>query len=148
MKKIISFIKNNENKLLILLGSDKDPEFHESFWYTVTGAKEEQDDTLVDTVKREVKEETNLDVINIKYLNWILKYTSLGCECEEYVYISEVSDIQSIDLNEEHIDYRWCDFNEYINTIKWYGDKGLLRRVLQAALAELLYLDEETITSM
>lgn len=36
MKKICTFVINEENKILLLLGSDKDPQFHRSFWYVVT----------------------------------------------------------------------------------------------------------------
>ena len=55
MKKICTFVINKENKILLLLGSDKDPQFHRSFWYVVTGGCEDSDDTIEDTVKREVK---------------------------------------------------------------------------------------------
>ena len=90
MKKICTFVINKENKILLLLGSDKDPQFHRSFWYVVTGGCEDYDDTIEDTVKREVKEETGLNVKENIYLNWIFKYESLGVECEEYVYASFV----------------------------------------------------------
>lgn len=37
MDKIFTFVVNEENKILLLLGSDKDPQYHKSFWYVVTG---------------------------------------------------------------------------------------------------------------
>ena len=92
MKKICTFVINKENKILSLLGSDKDPQFHRSFWYVVTGGCEDYDDNIEDTVKREVKEETGLYVKENIYLNWIFKYESLGVECEEYVYASFVDE--------------------------------------------------------
>lgn len=69
MRKILSFIINDKNEFLLLLGSDKDPQFKKSFWYVVTGGCENEDLNLKDTVKREIKEETNLDVIDSVYLN-------------------------------------------------------------------------------
>ena len=64
MEKILTFIVKNK-KLLLLLGSDKDPQFHESFWYVVTGACEQEDSSLEATVKREVQEETGLNLTKV-----------------------------------------------------------------------------------
>lgn len=64
IQKILTIVKK-ENKFLLLKGSDNDPQFHKSFWYVVTGSTEDCDNTLVDTVKREIKEETNLELKNI-----------------------------------------------------------------------------------
>lgn len=148
MKKILVFIKNEKNQLLALKGSDKDPQFHESFWYTVTGAKEEIDKTLIETVKRELKEETNLEAKAILYLNWILKYESLQQYCEEYVYICEVKEDRNIVLNEENLDYKYLTLKEFIDKIKWYGDKTVLEKVLDKALKWENYFAQETITEM
>ena len=53
LEKILSFIIK-DNKLLLLLGSENDPQFHDSFWYVVTGGVEKQDKNLYNTVKREI----------------------------------------------------------------------------------------------
>lgn len=148
MKKILVFIKNNENELLLLRGSEHDPQFHESFWYTVTGSEEDVDKSLTDTVKREVKEETNLDVKNVCYLNWILKYNSLGQDCEEYVFICDLEREFTIVLNEENIEYKWCGLYDFVYTIKWHGDKAVLKKVLELALKNKPFFDEEKITNM
>ena len=92
MDKIFTIFVNKENKLLLLRGSPNDPQFHRSFWYAVTGGREDFDKSLKDTVRREIKEETNLDAIKIKYLNWIFKYYSLGELCTEYVFITWVEE--------------------------------------------------------
>jgi len=129
MEKILTFIINN-NKLLLLLGSDKDPQFYESFWYVVTGSVEKEDETLFDTVKREVKEETNLDLNEIIDLNWACEYESLGNHCIEHIFISYTNH-NNIILNEENIDYKWCDLDEFISLIKWYYDKDELKNILK-----------------
>lgn len=125
MEKILTFIVNKENKLLLLHGNDTDPQFHESFWYVVTGAKEKEDNVLEDTVKREIKEETNLDIIKIIDLNWIFEYDSLGDYCIEHAFITYVLDGEII-LNEENYEYKWCDFDNFIKEVKWFYDKGEL----------------------
>ena len=79
MDKILAFIVNENNKILLLKGNDNDPQFKKSFWYVVTGGCEKYDLNREDTVKREVKEETGITKMKeIFYLNWIFKYNSLG----------------------------------------------------------------------
>lgn len=129
MEKILTFIINKDNKLLLLLGSSNDPQFHKSFWYTVTGAKEDFDDDLFNAVKREVKEETNLSVNKIIDTNITYNYYSLGMNCNEHVFISYV-DNNDIILNEENISYKWCFLDEYVNSIYWHYDKKDLLKLL------------------
>lgn len=145
MNKILTFIVNEDNKLLLLKGSPENPQFKKSFWYVVTGECEKEDKTLVDTVIREIIEETGIKKVNeIKYLNWILKYNSLGEECTEYAYITFVKS-EKIVLNEENIDYKWCDLEEFINKIYWFSDKEILIKVLKLALEKKVYFTEEFI---
>ena len=138
MKKILTFIKNKDNKLLLLHNNPEDPIHGGDIWYTVTGGVEEYDKSLEDAVIREVKEETNLDVINNKYLDINYTYTSRqGIECIEYVFISIVED-GNIILNEENIGYKWLNINDYIEEIYWYYNKEDLRILLEKALKEVL----------
>ena len=39
-EKILTFIINENNEFLLLKTSDKDLQFHKSFWYVVTGSYE------------------------------------------------------------------------------------------------------------
>ena len=134
MKKILTFIKNKDNKLLLLHNNPEDPIHGGDIWYTVTGGVEVYDKSLEDAVIREVKEETNLDVINTKYLDINYTYTSRqGIECIEYVFISLVED-GNIILNEESIEYKWLNINDYIEEIYWYGNKEDLRKTLEKNL--------------
>ena len=144
MDKILTFIVNEYNQILLLKGSKNDPQFKKSFWYVVTGGCEECDLNKEETVKREVKEETGLLTNNNIYLNWILEYESLGTDCREYVYISFVNK-KNLILNEEHIDYKWCKFDEFIEQINWFGDKEILEKVLSLAIKkQIFFKDEQT----
>lgn len=139
-KKILSFIVNN-NRLLLLKNNSVDPKHGGDFWYTVTGGfnSKETDSKIV--CKREIKEETNLDVEECIYLNLILNYTHDGINCYEYVHISFVNNTDNIILDEkENVDYRWCNIDEYIDNIKWYGDLELLKQILKLAINKELYL--------
>ena len=91
MEKILTFIIQN-SKLLLLLGSNEDPQFKKSFWYVITGGVEKTDNDLYDAVKREVKEETNLGLNKIIDLNLIFEYESLGEHCIEHAFISHTND--------------------------------------------------------
>ena len=128
-KKILTFIVNGNNKFLLLKGSENDPQFQKSFWYVVTGSCEKYDKNMIDTVKREVKEETNLDVIEVNYLDKIFYYKSLGKNCIEYVYLSKVK-TGNVILNEESVEFKWCDFDEFVNLINWFEDKSELVKLL------------------
>lgn len=129
MEKILTFIIK-EDKILLLYGNDTDPQFHESFWYTVTGGVESFDDDLLSAVKREVFEETGLITNKIIDLNVIYEYESLGEHCIEHAFISYV-DIDKVKLNEENIDYLWCSLDEFIDRIKWYYDKKELYSIIK-----------------
>lgn len=142
MEKILTFIVNEYNEILLLKGSRDDLQFKKSFWYVVTGGCEDFDLNREETVKREVMEETGLITNYILYLNWILEYESLGLKCREYVYISFVNK-DDIILNEENIDYKWCDFNEFIEKINWFGDKEKLKMVLNSAMEKKIFLENE-----
>lgn len=142
MDKILTFIVNEYNEILLLKGSINDPQFKKSFWYTVTGGCEDFDLNREKTVKREVIEETGLITNQNLYLNWILEYESLGLKCDEYVYISFVNK-DDIILNEENIDYKWCNFNEFIEKINWFSNKEKLKKVLNAAMKGQVFLEVE-----
>lgn len=142
MEKILTFIVNEYNEILLLKGSENDPQFKKSFWYVVTGGCEKCDLNKEGTVKREVKEETGLITNNNIYLNWILEYESLGTQCREYVYISFVNK-ETIILNEESIDYKWCEFEDFIQQITWFGDKEILEKVLGLAIKKQMFFKEE-----
>lgn len=144
MNKILSFIVNEENELLLLKGSLDDPQFKKSLWYVVTGGCEDVDGTKEDTVRREIKEETGLNAQKILYLNWIFKYNSLGTKCTEYAYITFVKK-SNIILNEENIGYKWCTIDKFIDKVDWFGDKHTLKNVLEKALKNKLFFNVEKI---
>ncbi len=144
MDKILTFIVNENDEILLLKGNKNDPQFNTSFWYVVTGGCEKYDLNREDAVQREVMEETGLLTHKNIYLNWILEYESLGSQCREYVYISFVKK-GNIILNEENIDYKWCSFEEFIEQINWFENKTILKKVLRSAIkGQVLFKKEKT----
>ena len=143
MQKVLTFIVNEKKELLLLHNNPINPIHGGDIWYTVTGGVEDYDVSLEAAVKREVKEETNLDVIDIMYLNNKYTFTSRsGMECIEYVFISFIKSGDII-LNEESIGYKWLNINNYVDEIFWYGNKEELRKLLEMGLNKKLYYINE-----
>ena len=69
---------------------------------------------LTNTLKREVKEEVNLEIKNIRYL---LDLAFIRPDGVPVVVLSYYCDWQSgeVELNEENIDYKWVSFKEAKN---------------------------------
>jgi len=141
-KKILSFIINENNQLLLLRNNPEDPIHGGDIWYTVTGGFDDNETDGKEVVIREIKEETNLDVKEAIYLNWIFSYNFNDVDCIEYAYISFVENGDII-LNEESIDYKWCSLDEFINETTWFGDVSMLRNVLTYAMSKKIYFDTE-----
>lgn len=142
MNKILTFIVNKDNKILLLHNNYEDLSHGGDIWYTVTGAVEDYDKDIINAVKREVKEETNIDIKESIYQNVKLKYTNRNIDCTEYVYVSYI-DKYDIKLNEEWIDYKWLNIDEFISSCHWYYEKEVLKNILSKALNKELYYKEE-----
>lgn len=138
LKKILSFVCNND-KFLTLRNNPKDPKHGGDFWFVVTGAVE-SGESYDEAVRREVKEETNLNTIDIFPLNWGSIYTWRGKDCEEHNFVSFVKSGKIV-LNEEHIEYAWLEPGDFIKKIRWEGDKKKLQKILKKALKKKPYFE-------
>lgn len=142
--KILSFVVNEDSKLFLRRNNPVDPAHGGDIWFVISGRIEKDDTDRNQTVIREIKEETNLDVKETMYLNWIFKYTFNNIDCIEYVYISFVQNGE-VQLNEESIDYKWCNIDEFLNQVKWFGNKEILQKVLKEAINKKTYFKDEII---
>ena len=148
MKKILSFIVDRNKQILLLRNNPVDCKHGGDFWYTVTGGFEPGEKNGALVCKREIKEETNLDVIECIYLNLVFKYITNNIKCDEYVYVSFVDSADNLILDkEENIDYEWCSFEEVVKKIRWCGDLEQFPKLLKSAINKELFLGEETIVS-
>lgn len=69
---------------------------------------------------------------------------SLGRKCIEYAFITYVNN-GTIILNEENSDYEWYNIDKFIEKIDWFGDKNILKLVLNSAMDGELYFKNEHI---
>jgi 8-oxo-dGTP pyrophosphatase MutT (NUDIX family) len=134
-KKILAFIYSKEKKKFLILKTNGDePEKHgESHWFTTTGSVE-KNESHEEAVKREIKEETNLDVKEIYNLKWGGRYNWQNQIHEELYFIAFVnSDKLNLD-KVEVIDFRWLDTDKFAELLDWDGNKGELKSVLKLGL--------------
>lgn len=141
-KKILAFVCNGE-KFLLLRNNSKDSAHGGDYWFTVTGSVE-ANESIEHAVRREVKEETNLDVSEIFYLKWGSVYSWGGKDHSENNFLSFVKKGKVI-LNEEHVDSEWLNLDDFIKKITWDLNKEELRNVLQKAIKRELFFKKEKI---
>jgi 8-oxo-dGTP diphosphatase len=111
IKIMASAIIIKDGKLLLLRRS-KGEKFLSGYWTIVGGKFEEKDLTLEEAVKREVKEETNLDITVIKPIDvgsyW--RTDKPGLREVEIAYLCVPSMVNNIILNpQEHDSFVWVD---------------------------------------
>ena len=127
-KKIIAFVYDGE-KFLILRNNSKDPAHGGDYWFTVTGSVEKNENEI-EAVKREIKEETNLDVKDIVDLNWASIYSWDGEDHKEKNFSAFVKKGR-IMLSQEHVAFEWLELDDFVERINWSSDKKMLKKVLK-----------------
>ena len=128
--KILAFITNG-HKFLALRNNSEDIANGSDYWFVVTGSVEEE--SFEDAVKREVKEETSLDVKKILNLNTSSVYEWSGEKFHEYNYLAFVTN-DKVRLNEEHTEFKWLDLEDFLNMIRWDDDKAVLKKILKSKM--------------
>ena len=97
----------NTDKVLLLLRSDIGDE--PNTWSLVSGTIEPTE-RILDGIEREVKEEINIDPNYITY-KFKHKEVSHTKNLDFYYYEGYVEREFKPTLNNEHLDYVWCDLN-------------------------------------
>jgi 8-oxo-dGTP pyrophosphatase MutT (NUDIX family) len=99
--------------------------------YVITGGVEEYDKSIEAAALREVSEEIGIESNNIISLDYTIHYTDhiTHKDHAEHCYGVRVGD-EPIVLNFEHIDYKWLNKNDFMNTIWWDYDKKILEGMI------------------
>lgn len=125
----------NDGKVLILQNAEDDPkEYARGKWESPGGFIEEHDGHRKDAVKREVKEETSIDVEVVEKLESI-SVTIDGDTSTAHYYLCH-SDSQEIELSDEHQNYRWIEPGE-ARGVDWYYYSSYMIPVLERLAGEL-----------
>lgn len=111
-----------DNKVLLLKRGDTAPWMPNK--YCLVGGGVDKNESLIDAVIRETKEEIDHDLIGKDILSYNISYNDKYIKT---VFVCLVDDIK-INLNYEHSEYKWADFNE---CLKLYRKKLLVPRLIR-----------------
>jgi len=121
---IIIYKMNGDELVFLLLKRNKDKG---GFWTAVNGTLE-QDESIEECRVRELFEETQIK----KVLNWSHQIYKFNFEYRErimtvLVFSAQVDKDQEIIINEEHTEYKWLNFTEALELLKFDDDKKALQ---------------------
>ena len=119
MRKTTLIYIEQDDKYLMLHRNKKKNDINKDKWIGVGGHVEENE-TVDECVVREVKEETNLDLISFKLHGEVL-FVLNGYEELMYVYTSKEFKGVLKECNEGTLE--WINKNEVLNLPIWEGDK-------------------------
>jgi 8-oxo-dGTP pyrophosphatase MutT (NUDIX family) len=90
----------------------------------------DNDDILINSLKREIKEETNLEVGDICVINAASAFSEKkGSFIIVIGYVCRAINENDLKLSEEHVDYRWVAKDEFLK-LDIGDDGGLLEAIM------------------
>lgn len=108
---VTAVIRNTEGKYLVLKRSEREIAFPGLFCFP--GGKVEGDDTVEETLRKEIAEEAGLQMKPRKFL---LKDTSFirpdGQTVKVFTYLCEVEDAGHVTISDDFTEYRWVTPDE------------------------------------
>ena len=108
-----AFIFNDNDELFLMKG------VHYQNEYLCPGGHVELNESLVDALKREIKEETNMDLANVEFISIsedVKLGKKIGKKDDHHVYINYKAKVKSdkkIKLNDEATEYTWKSIDEW-----------------------------------
>ena len=115
-------LKRNKNKL------------YEHLWQGVAG-KIEKDEKAWETAVRELKEETGLAPKKMFVADHVSRFYEKHKGRMNLVPVFGIEvDSKDVTISDEHIDYKWLDFEEAFDTLIWNGQKKGLQTVYNMLL--------------
>ena len=112
----------------LLLKRNKD-KLYEHLWQGVAG-KIEGDETAFEAAIRELKEETSLEPVRMFVADYVSRFYESHQDRINLVPVFGIEvDSSEVKLSKEHVDYKWVDIYEALDTLVWRGQKESIQTV-------------------
>ena len=124
IKTVICYLEKGD-KVLMLYRNKKENDLNGGKYIGV-GGHVEKGETIEDAVIREVKEETNLDIVRLDYFGKVIFYIDDYTE-EMYVFTSSEFTGELSECDEGTL--YWVDKNKILDLPLWEGDKYFIELI-------------------
>ncbi|MFA7169800.1 MAG: NUDIX hydrolase [Candidatus Paceibacterota bacterium] len=120
-KYIISsaLIFNDKNQILLIRHT---PEFEADYYWYIPGGTANKDENALDALRREVKEETNIDINDIGELVYTVEHTNHKRGWYSDIYVYKIKDwcgeLEINDPDGDTVELKWFDIKQAIDVIK------------------------------
>ena len=100
------------------------------FWCHVAGSIEE-DETGIDAIIREFKEETQIEVSNLFNAQFLEQFYEASVNVIQLipVFVVMCPPEQEVVLNEEHTEYKWCSLEEALELAPFPNQHAVFKHV-------------------
>ncbi|MCS5615645.1 MAG: NUDIX domain-containing protein [Candidatus Marinimicrobia bacterium] len=122
------FRQTDDDLSFLLLKRNKD-KLYEHLWQGVAG-KIEGDETAFEAAIRELKEETSLEPVRMFVADYVSRFYESHQDRINLVPVFGIEvDSSEVKLSKEHVDYKWVDIYEALDTLVWRGQKESIQTV-------------------
>ena len=116
------FRQTDDGLKFLLLKRNQD-KLYEHLWQGVAG-KIEGDETASEAAIRELREETGLEPVRMFVADHVSRFYESHQDRINLVPVFGIEvDSVEVKLSEEHVDYKWVDIYEALDTLVWRGQK-------------------------
>lgn len=126
----------------LVLKRSNDVRIYPGIWQVITGTIEENE-TALQSVIREIKEETSIEAVNIWVLPYVTQFFNISRDAisASAVFGILVNEEETVKLSTEHTEFQWLDYKSALEKIVLEShNKGMsvfLEQVLLGAHADL-----------
>jgi dATP pyrophosphohydrolase len=122
------YLKTDNDLNFLLLKRNKN-KIYEHLWQGVAG-KIEEGETPPEAAIRELKEETGLDPVNMFVADHVSRFYEVHGDRVNIVPVFGIeAGSTEVTLSDEHIDFKWVNIKDALNTLVWNGQKEGIQTV-------------------